>query len=100
MAVPFSGADAGGLIDLEIGHAVVAQLVPVAIGEPGRARHGAGLVRGPEAEAQAAAELVAVLHEDARQLHLAGIAGGVVGRGLAGPAVLVTADQNEVILLR
>ena len=54
----------------------------------------------PETESDAAAELVAMLHEYARKLHLAGIAGSVVRRRFAGPAVLMPADENEIILLR
>ena len=40
-----------------------------------------------------------MLHEHARQLHLAGVAGGIVGRRLAGPAVLMPADQHEIVFL-
>ena len=46
---------------------------------------------------EAAAQLVAVLLEHARQLHDAGVAGGVVGRLRAGPGVLVAADHDEVV---
>ena len=46
---------------------------------------------------EAAAQLVAVLVEDAGQLQDAGIAGGVVGRLGAGPGVLVAADHDEVV---
>ena len=98
--LPLGGADAGRLVDLQVGHAVTAQRVPVAIGEPCGARHGAGLMRRPEAECQPAPQPIAVFHEHARQLHLAGIAGGIVGCCFTGPAVLVTADQHEVVLLR
>ena len=52
---------------------------------------------GPEADDQAAAQLVAVLLEHARQLHDAGVAGGVVGRLRPGPGILVAADHDEVV---
>ena len=68
---PLGGADAGRLVDLKISHAILAQAVPAMVRKPGRAGHGAGLVRGPETEGQAAPQLVAMLHEYARQFHLA-----------------------------
>ena len=76
---------------------MLAQAVPVAVDEPGRAHHGAGLVTRPEGGEEAAPELVAVLLEDAGKLQDAGIAGGVVGRLGAGPGVLVSADHDEVL---
>ena len=76
---PARGAGAGRLVDLQVGDRVLAQPVPVAVDVPGRADHGAGLMPRPEAGDQAAAQLVAVLVEDAGQLQDAGIAGGVVG---------------------
>ena len=94
---PARGAGAGRLVDLQVGDRMLAQPVPVAVDEPGRADHGAGLVAGPEAAHEAAAQLVAVLLEHARQLHDAGVAGGVVGRLRAGPGILVAADHDEIV---
>src|SRR5207249_3053273 len=85
---PARGTGAGGLVDLQVGHRVRAQPVPVAVDEPGRADHGAGLVAGPEAAHQAAPQVGAVLLEHARQFHDAGVAGGVVRRLRTGPGVL------------
>src|SRR5216683_1945725 len=96
---PSCRADEGGLIDLEIGHAMAPQIIPVPVGVPRRSRHGAGLVRRPETEGQSAPQLVAMLHEHARQFHFAGVACGVVGCGLTRPAILMAADQHEIILL-
>ena len=48
--VPGRRARARRLVDLQVGAGMVAQPVPVAVGEPGRADHRARLVRGPEAE--------------------------------------------------
>src|ERR1700742_4356849 len=64
--------------------------------EPGRARHRPGLVRRPEPEYQTAPQLGAMLVENPRQFHHAGVAGRVVGRRLAIPGILVTTDKNKV----
>src|SRR5262249_32448358 len=96
---PARSAGARGLIDLQIRDRVLAQPVPVAIDEPGRAHHGAGLVAGPEPEHEAAPQLVALLLEHPAELHDAGVAGGVVGRLRAGPGVLVPADHDEIVAL-
>src|SRR6185436_8821590 len=85
---PARGAGAGRLVDLQVGDRVLAQAVPVAVDEPGRADHGTGLVPGPEAGDETTAQLVAMLLEDACEFHDAGVAGGVVGRLRAGPGVL------------
>ena len=97
MRRPSRGAEHSGLIDHHVGDRVLAHAVPVAIREPAGADHRAGFVRGPESEHEAATQLVAMPREHARKLVHAGIAGGIVGRAFAVPAVLVAADQNEVL---
>src|SRR5262249_23472464 len=94
---PARGAGTCGLVDLQVGDRVLAQPVPIAIHAPGLPDHRAGLVPGPEAAHQASAQLVTMLLEHARQLHDAGIAGGIVGGLRAGPGVLVTADNHEIV---
>ena len=97
--VPFRGAGAGGLVDLEIGAGVIAQQIPVAIGKPGGARHGSGFMGRPETEHESASQLVLVLLEHARQLDHDGVSRCVVGGGFAGPRVLVSAHDDEVVRL-
>jgi hypothetical protein len=67
------------------------------IGEPGRTDHRPGLMPGPEAEKQAAAELFTMLSEDAGQFNEARISGGVVCRLRAIPGVLVASHQHEFV---
>src|SRR4029077_7601124 len=67
MSRPFRRANESRLIDLQISYAMAAQIIPLPAGIPSRASHGAGLVRSPETEGQAAPKLVAVLHEHPRQ---------------------------------
>src|ERR1700675_1928253 len=91
---PFRRADARRLIDLKIGDAVLAKIVPVLICKPCRTCHGAGLMRGPETEGQPAPHLVTVFEKYPCQLHLTGVVGGIVSRGLPRPTVLMAADTQ------
>src|SRR6185437_4875579 len=94
---PFAGSYATRLVDLHIADRVLAQPVPFMIGKPGRAHHRPGLMSGPEAEHQAAAELIAMLSEHARQFHQARVPRGVVSCLRPLPGVLVTSDQHEFV---
>src|SRR6516162_4911623 len=94
---PFTRSDATRLVNLHIANRVLAQPVPFVVGEPGRADHRPGLMPGPEAEQQAAAELIAMLSEHARQFHKARIPGSVVSRLRALPGILVASDQHEFV---
>ena len=94
---PTRGAGAGRLIDLQVSNGVLAQTIPIAIDEPGRADHGARLMPGPEPGDKAAAQLVAVLIEHPRKLEDTGIAGGVVGRLWPQPGILVAADHDKIL---
>src|SRR5262249_20799435 len=78
-SAPACCAGASRLIDLQIGHRVLAQAVPVAIHEPGGADHGPGFVAGPKARNEAATELVAVLLDHADEFENYSVTGSVIG---------------------
>src|SRR5262245_2731317 len=85
------------LINHHVSDRMLADAVPIPVGKPAGAHHGPSLVCGPEAEHQAASELVAMSCEYASKLEHAGIAGGVIRRTFAIPTILMAANKDEVI---
>jgi len=96
-AVESCPASAGG-INVDMGHAVVVQLLPVVVHIPGGAGIAPVTVAAPEGDAQAAAQLLAVGAEDAGDLGHGGVGAAIV-HGPHLPRIEVAAEEHEVVAL-
>src|SRR5262245_6649829 len=84
-------------VDVEVDDGVVAQLVPVRVGVPSRARIAPMAVAWPPGKTNAIPQFASERLEHARKLEQAGVTRNVVGRAVE-PGAVVRSDEREFAL--